>query len=293
MCGDPVLYNDDLDFGLCVSYLNSNESFEDENKRLSVLRQVAIRNGCRFTSRWNTLVHARRVIYFFGSKFTGRVPLSLITYHRCAVRSSTCNCWLPIGAPFCTLHPQKPRPVKTDKRRWGRMLDSDSEDETAVPIKPPASGQARRAPSPEGECEPEAEAIPAPAPVPLIPILSRAVAPPPPAAKPTQEGWSSLLVRMKPDAPKGALKKKPAAPVKKAAPPEKKTYTDGADEPPKRAWLPREEWLAQRKRDTQGADGFDIQVHGYWLTRSRGLVYRCPDGRELPATGVDSFDARP
>ena len=37
---------------------------------------------------------------------------------------------------------------------------------------------------------------------------------------------------------------------------------------------------------------FDISKHGYW--RSRGqLVYKTPDGRTLPATGVDNFGPFP
>ena len=170
------------------------------------------------------------------------------------------------------------------------MLDSDPEDMPAVLVKPREPFMRRPEPrEPDSGCEPDsAGGSREPSPVPLIPILREPIKAPPVSKA---AGWSSLMVRMKPDAPKGSLKRKPAIPVKKAPPPpEKKTYSDG--EPQKRAWLPREEWLAQRKRESQGADGFDIQVHGYWLTKSRGLVYRCPDGREFPATGVDSFDTR-
>ena len=42
-------------------------------------------------------------------------------------------------------------------------------------------------------------------------------------------------------------------------------------------------------REEAGGDGFDIRLHGYWLTRE-GLVFQCPDGRRLPAAGVDAFD---
>jgi hypothetical protein len=112
----------------------------------------------------------------------------------------------------------------------------------------------------------------------------------------TQEGeskkdWGSLLLRMKPDAPKNARKKA----MRKQTVPPKKVYSDGTpsgsgdSHSVRKAWLPREEWLAKRKKEEEGEGGFDIRVHGYWLTRSRGLVYRCPDGRELPATGADSF----
>ena len=297
VCGQTVLYNDERDFELCASYLNQLEFFEDESKRLSILRQVAARNGCRLTSRWNTLVHARRDFSWLEiDRSRGRLN-GFSKTRRCAVRSSTCDCWIPIGAPCCKLHPSVPskkRNIGKERKRWGRMLDSDPEDEPAAPVKPPAPITRRPEPrEPDSGCEQgSAEGSREPSPVPLIPILRESIKALP-AAKEKPAGWSSLLVRMKPDAPKGSLKRKPTIPVKKAPPPpEKKTYSDGAGEPQKRAWLPREEWLAQRKRESQGADGFDIQVHGYWLTKARGLVYRCPDGREFPATGVDSFDTR-
>ena len=68
VCGEPVLYNDEPDFELCASYLLplenkdddlSFEFYEDQHKRVSVLKKIAARNGCRFTSRWNHLVHAK------------------------------------------------------------------------------------------------------------------------------------------------------------------------------------------------------------------------------------------
>jgi hypothetical protein len=102
--------------------------------------------------------------------------------------------------------------------------------------------------------------------------------PPPPA------DWGGLLTRMKPDAPKKALKRTRPKPAR--APSPKKEPPPAA----RRAWLPREEWLASKRRQDAEPNGFDVRVHGYWLTRSRGLVYRCPDGRELPATGVDAFE---
>lgn len=148
------------------------------------------------------------------------------------------------------------------------MLDSDPEDEpvvdpkTMIPQKPAA-----------------------------IHSVSRvdAISMDQPIKKDARKDWGGLIGRMKTDAPKAALKKVPHKQQK--APPVKKVYSDGSSDGAavRRAWLPREEWLAQRKKKEEGDDGFDIRVHGYWITRNRGLVYRCPDGRELPATGVDSF----
>jgi hypothetical protein len=146
------------------------------------------------------------------------------------------------------------------------MLDSDPEDE---PVAPP-----RRQPS-------QPSASPSPSPRPFLLPLSPQEKPEP---KEPPRNWDGLLTRMKPDAPKKALKGAQKKQRKEPTPPPKKD-TEG------RAWLPRDEWLAQqRRRATAAEGGFDPLVHGYWLTRSRGLVYRFPDGRELPATGVDAFD---
>ena len=89
---------------------------------------------------------------------------------------------------------------------------------------------------------------------------------------PVQKDWANLIVKMKPDAPKGALKKKPAA----------KTRIVTKEEEARQSWH-----SAQLVPTKHGL--FDIQKHGYWMSRSRGLFYRFPDGREVPATGVDSF----
>lgn len=164
------------------------------------------------------------------------------------------------------------------------MLDSDPEDETPVPTMPrpiPAS---------------KPDATPEPPPSAGSAGSSRASSP----GRPDKSAaWAGLLGRMKPDAPKGALKRaqrKGPAPAR-ARPPEtppatpaKRTSPEDGGGGGKRPWLPRDEWVAQRRREEAGPDGFDVRVHGYWLTKSRGLVFRCPDGRELPATGVDAFD---
>ena len=39
--------------------MNTDEMIGDDAKRMSILRQVANRNGCKLTSRWNTIVHKR------------------------------------------------------------------------------------------------------------------------------------------------------------------------------------------------------------------------------------------
>lgn len=143
------------------------------------------------------------------------------------------------------------------------MLDSDPEDEPTAPPRPPP---------------PPLSPTPPPSPPRvrrLTPFEQEKPAPP--------TDWGVLLTRMKPDAPKTALKKKKPAPMPV---PKKEEPSSG-----RRAWLSRDEWLASKRRQDVADDGFDIRVHGYWLTRARGLVYRCADGRELPATGVDAFGA--
>lgn len=136
------------------------------------------------------------------------------------------------------------------------MLDSDPEDD---PVEPP-----RRPLRP-----------PSPSPPPPARRLS------PPRREPPQQPreWGALLTRMKPDAPKA--KKVPRRAQPKAPTPPAATG--------KRGWLSREDWLAKKRREDADGDGFDIRVHGYWLTRE-GLVFKCPDGRRLPAAGVDAFD---
>ena len=91
-----------------------------------------------------------------------------------------------------------------------------------------------------------------------------------PKTVPPQKDWASLIVRMKPDAPKGALKKKPAVKIRIVT----------QEEEARQSW-----YSAQLVPTKHGL--FDIQKHGYWMSRSRGLFYRFPDGREVPATGVD------
>lgn len=168
------------------------------------------------------------------------------------------------------------------------MVDSDPEDAPAAVPAPVTI--TRKTYEPDSGCE-SGETSPVP-PVELVPIKSMSIIKPAekPTEKPADKQWSSLMVRMKPDAPKGSLKRKQAAPVKKVAPPASapaRPYSSSS-EAPRRAWMPREEWLAQRKRESQPEDGFDIQAHGYWRTKN-GLVYRCPNGLEFSATGVDSF----
>jgi hypothetical protein len=34
---------------------------------------------------------------------------------------------------------------------------------------------------------------------------------------------------------------------------------------------------------------FDPSKHGYFMSKHDGLVYKMPDGRRVPATGVDEF----
>jgi len=149
------------------------------------------------------------------------------------------------------------------------MLDSDPEDE---PVPPPTL--APRPPSPS----------PSPSPPRALPPLT----PEPPGEAPAPQpkpSWGALMSGMRPDAPRRPAKRPKPAAKPAQTPPKKKP-----DPVPARAgWLPRDEWLASRARQGAEPNGFDVRVHGYWLTRSRGLVYRCPDGRELPATGVDAF----
>lgn len=140
------------------------------------------------------------------------------------------------------------------------MLDSDPEED---PVEPPR--------------KPPRQLSPTPPPQPVRRPCPEAPEPPKPPAK----NWGTLLTKMKPDAPKKALKRAPP-PTPKPKPPAPPA-TAG-----KRAWLSRDDWLAKRRREEAPDDGFDIRAHGYWRTKA-GLVYRCPDGRELPATGVDAF----
>lgn len=262
VCAQPVLFSDEDDFDLAINHLCPSDFQEDEPRRQSVLRRIAIRKGLRLTSRWSTFVHARLVAFLWLETRGARIPTHL-TLSRCAVRSRTCSCWIPSTSSGCTTHPfvpRKGRETSKQRRRWGRMLDSDPEDDPPMMIHPQMSVQ-------------------------VAPVSTKPASSTSPAPKACDKTWSNLMVRMKPDAPKGALKKVP----RKKEPTPKKVYSDGSTESQKREWLPRDEWLAQRKKTEQGDDGFDIRVHGYWLTKNRGLVYRCPDGRELPATGVDAF----
>jgi hypothetical protein len=142
------------------------------------------------------------------------------------------------------------------------MLDSDPEED---PVEPP-------------RCPPR-PLSPSPTPPPPVRRLS------PPSSEPQRQpvDWGTLLTRMKPDAPKAKKIPKRAQPTLPTPPPPPATTG-------KRAWLSREDWLAKKRREEAGGDGFDIRLHGYWLTRE-GLVFQCPDGRRLPAAGVDAFDA--
>jgi hypothetical protein len=58
VCGGTVMDADSRDWQLATSYVTPMPDREDEPKRASVMRRVALRNGCRLTSRWNTFVHA-------------------------------------------------------------------------------------------------------------------------------------------------------------------------------------------------------------------------------------------
>lgn len=60
VCGQTVLDQESRDWTLAAAYVTPMSDREDEVKRISMMRRVAIRNGCRLTSRWNTLVHSRR-----------------------------------------------------------------------------------------------------------------------------------------------------------------------------------------------------------------------------------------
>jgi hypothetical protein len=44
---------------MAVAYLKPSEFYDEENKRMSVLKKIAARNHVKLTSRWNTFVHAR------------------------------------------------------------------------------------------------------------------------------------------------------------------------------------------------------------------------------------------
>lgn len=147
------------------------------------------------------------------------------------------------------------------------MLDSDPEED---PVEPPRCPPRPLSPSP----------TPEPA------VVRRRSSPKHEPKKQTAE-WGTLLTRMKPDAPKIKRVPKRSQPKQPTPPPPapKPALTGGAG---KRAWLSRDDWLSKRRREDTADDGFDIRVHGYWLTRE-GLVFKCPDGRRLPATGVDAF----
>lgn len=47
------------DWPRIVCFVKPAEDRADECERASVLRQAALRNRCRMTSRWNTFVHER------------------------------------------------------------------------------------------------------------------------------------------------------------------------------------------------------------------------------------------
>ena len=93
-------------------------------------------------------------------------------------------------------------------------------------------------------------------------------------AKPVEGPWSSLVERMKTDAPKEALKPKPYTASNKLQPNSQGLAAD---------------WDDPLKISTAHGE-FDLRVHGYWFAANGGgLYYRYPDGRKVPATGVDPF----
>jgi hypothetical protein len=57
VCGKTVLDTDCKDGMVAAAYVAPMPDRDDEVRRVSVMRRIAIRNGCRLTSRWNTLVH--------------------------------------------------------------------------------------------------------------------------------------------------------------------------------------------------------------------------------------------
>ena len=64
VCGSAVLTEDSRDWARIVCFAKSAEDKDDEHNRTSVLRQAALRNRCRMTSRWSTLVHERSSFFF-------------------------------------------------------------------------------------------------------------------------------------------------------------------------------------------------------------------------------------
>ena len=58
VCGSTVMDENSPDWSLVVAFVNPMQDKDDEVKRLSILRRAALRNHCRFTSRWNTFLHS-------------------------------------------------------------------------------------------------------------------------------------------------------------------------------------------------------------------------------------------
>lgn len=59
VCGGAVMDEDSRDWSRIVCFAKPAEDKADEHQRASVLRQAALRNRCRMTSRWSTFVHER------------------------------------------------------------------------------------------------------------------------------------------------------------------------------------------------------------------------------------------
>lgn len=53
------MHEDSRDFARIVCFVKPAENKAEEGERASVLRQAALRNRCRMTSRWSTFVHER------------------------------------------------------------------------------------------------------------------------------------------------------------------------------------------------------------------------------------------
>lgn len=59
VCGKTVLDIECKDAMTAAAYVAPMHDRDDDVRRVSVMRRIALRNGLRLTSRWNSLVHSR------------------------------------------------------------------------------------------------------------------------------------------------------------------------------------------------------------------------------------------
>ena len=183
----------------------------------------------------------------------------------CAVRTK-CGCWIPRQLNrFCPVHDRKQEVKRVEKRR--EMVE-----------KQPSSAWT-------GLMGQMKQAVPKP----------KKVKRKPGDPKPKKKKKNPVVVKKSPPKP---VKKSPPKPVEMSPPPSR-CRDDGSyrkkrrpefDDAPKREWLSHDAWVERKRAEQVEAwGGFDESRHGYFRVDGE-LIYRHPNGRVYPATGVDQFD---